>query len=176
MNSKAFRLTKSEATGMANFFHHVIALASLWFDPNDLIPVEASWAKHPDAKVPDTYRSARFISKRTGDVVLEGAVGKYMGESTKLIRLYGTCGRALLDREENTLIVINQNLSVDARCDRDTGYRGLVSALVNGKTLPSTLLTVEQALSILRLVEEAHSMAKQLPFYPDGQEIVFAEA
>lgn len=166
---------RSHFDGMTNFFHHVVALASLFFDLNDLVPVQASWAKHPDAKVTDTYRAAKFINKHTGEVVLEGAVGKYIKCPIKIIRIEGTKGVALLDRDNNSLIVVSDGLSMDMRCEPDNGYGILVSALANGAPLPPTLLTVEQALQCLRLVEDAHAIAKQLPFYPDGQDIVFAD-
>lgn len=166
---------RSHFDGMTNFFHHVVALASLFFDLNDLVPVQACWAKHPDANVPDTYRAAKFINKRTGDVVLEGAVGKYIKCPIKIVRIEGTKGVAVLDRDSNSLIVVNDGLWMDVRCDYDSGYGELVNALANGLPLPPTLLSVEQALQVLHLVERAHEKAKQLPFYPDGQDVVFTD-
>jgi predicted dehydrogenase len=192
---------RSHADGMTNFFHHVIALASLFLDLTDLAPVQAAWAKHPDAKVPDTYRAARFKSQRTGEVVLTGAVGKYMAAPRKLIRVEGARGVAVLDREENNLMVVGEGgLSVDGRRDPDSGYGELVNALANGEILrpdfrddrcaqsdraaarqdrgnaPLPLLTVEQALRVLRLVERAHAIAAELPLYPDGQDVVFGDS
>ncbi len=186
---------RSHAQGMANFLHHAVALASLFFDLSDLVPVRAAWAKHPDANVPDTYRAAQFQSRRTGEVVLTGAVGKSMSCPRKLIRVEGTRGVAVLDREENELLVASEGgLSVDARCNHDSGYGALVSALAQighaerseascpeilpphfaqGQHDNGVLLTIEQALRVLRLVEWAHAIATKLPFYPDGQEVVF---
>jgi predicted dehydrogenase len=160
---------RSHANGMTNFFHHVVALTGLWFDLNELVPVEAAWARHPEARVPDTFRAARFGSIRTGGVVLEGVVGKYMGQATKQIYVYGTQGQARIDRDHNRL---------DVRCadDRsfslpgangDTGYGELARALATGTPLPA-LLTPTHALQVLLLVEQAQARARSLAVHADG--------
>lgn len=93
---------RSHASGMQNFFHHVLGVGLLWFDSDDLEPVDGAWARHPTAPVPDTYRAARFRSRRSGQVVLEGVVGKYLPRSRKRIHVRGTAGEAWLDRERAT--------------------------------------------------------------------------
>ncbi|MCS7253578.1 MAG: hypothetical protein RMK18_06750 [Armatimonadota bacterium] len=160
--------------GMTNFFHHVVALASLFFDLNDLVPVQAAWARHPYACVPDTYRAALFVSKSTGDIIVKGAVGKYVKYPLKIIRVEGERGVAVLDIDTNRLIAVNDGIFVEMCCDRDSGYGRLINSIANGVPLPLTLLSVESAMQVLRLLEEAHKKAVNLPFYPDGCDVVFA--
>src|SRR5262249_49432429 len=132
------------------------------------LPVEAAWARHPEARVPDTYRSARFASARSGAIVLEGAVGKYLGRPVKQITVHGTRGSARIDRVRNEL----QLSGVDGRTfalpgpSADTGYEGLARALALGMPLPP-LLTAGQALQALRLVEQAHARAVPATVYVD---------
>src|SRR5262249_44677389 len=96
---------RSHAQGMANFYHHVVALAGLWLDLDDLAPAEGAWARHAEAGVTDTYRGAAFVSASGGQVVLEGAVGKYLPRARKVIDVHGSRGRARIDRERNGLQV-----------------------------------------------------------------------
>lgn len=166
---------KSHANGMSNFFHHVVALAGLWFDLNDLVPVEAAWAKYPDARVPDTYGAAQFKGQCTSEVVVSGAVGKYMEHPRKVIYLEGTKGKAWIRQDENKLFAYGKDglRAHVQRSEYDSGYGNLIAAIANGGPLPSTLLTYERALQVLRLVETAHNMAEALEYYPDGRSIVF---
>jgi predicted dehydrogenase len=160
---------RSHANGMTNFFHHVVALAGLWLDPCDLFPTEAGWACHPEARVPDTYRQARFACTRTGAVVLEGAAGKYVRRPVKQVHWYGTRGHAWLDRDRNVLHVTGaggHSFSLPGT-NGDTGYGELARALATGTPLPP-LLAPAQALQVLRLVEQAHAQARLLPVYGDG--------
>jgi predicted dehydrogenase len=161
---------KSHADGVANFFHHVVALGGSVFDLADLEPAEAAWARHPEAGVPDTFRAARFRSRRTGAVVLEGAVGKYVAAPRKQIVVEGTHGRACLDRDRAELRVVRAGVPGVSvlRAEADTGYGELAQALATGAPLPA-LLSVEQAAQALRLVDQAHGMARELPVYPDGR-------
>src|SRR5262245_1462355 len=114
----------SHANGMVNFFHHGVALALCWFDANDLVPVEARQACHVEAAVPDTYRWARYLSRRTGKVVAEIAVGKYLTRSRKRITVRGTRGEAILDHDRGELRVVCRDGLTFTRpgVGGDTGY------------------------------------------------------
>jgi predicted dehydrogenase len=158
---------RSHANGMTNFFHHVPALAGRWFDPLELWPAEAAWGRHPQARVPDTYRRARFASVRTGTVVVEGAVGKYLAQPRREIEWFGTHGHARLDRDRNELHVTGaggRSFTLAGR-NGDSGYGELARALATGEPLPG-LLTPAEALRVLLLVELAHGRAEWQPVYP----------
>jgi predicted dehydrogenase len=165
----------SPALGMANFFHHPVALAGLFFDSDDLELVAAQWARHPDARVPDTYRAARFRSKRTGKVVFDGAVGKYLPPGSRRICVEGTHGQACLDRDREELRISRpgQPDHTVVHVAGDNGYGELARALAGGP-LPATLLSVEQALAVLRLVEQAQAVAREVLLYsrPDQPDFV----
>jgi predicted dehydrogenase len=159
---------RAHRNGMTNFYHHVVALAGLWFDLKDLVPSEAGWAQHPEARVPDTYREARFTNARNGAHVLEGAVGKYLRQPAKQIHVLGTRGRARIDRDRNELHVTGADgrSFVVPGSKGDTGYGELAKALATGAPLPP-LLTPAQALQVLRLVEQAQARARRLPLYEE---------
>jgi predicted dehydrogenase len=162
---------RSHAAGMANFIHHALALAAFAFDLADLVPVTAAWARHASARVPDTYRAAHYASRRTGEVVLTGAVGKYVRRPCKQVVVEGTHGRAVLDRDRAELRLDRAGVAgADTfRWETDSGYDELARALATGAPLPG-LLTVEQAAQALRLVEAAHALARELAAYPEGPE------
>lgn len=157
---------RSHRNGMTDFVHHVVALAGLWFDVGELTPTEAAWARHHDARVPDTYRAARFASTRTGAAILEGAVGKYMNPPVREIRLLGTHGQARIDRSTGELHVVRNNgrAFVLPGADADSGYASLAGALADGTPLPP-LLTPAGALQVLAAVEAAQAMARLIPAY-----------
>lgn len=158
----------SHSAGMAGFIHHAVALAGLWFDLEQLEPVWAVHVRHPSAAVPDTYRAARFRDRNSGQIVLEAAVGKYLNQPRKIIRIEGTKGWAQVDRDQNRLIVRGVNgLNVTIRDNQyDSGYGELFDCLAMGRPLPPTLLTYERAMRVLRLVEEASAISELLPSYP----------
>jgi hypothetical protein len=162
---------RSHANGMTNFFHHVGALAGLWLDLAELTPIEGTWNRHPDAGVPDTYRQARFASKRTGAVVLEGAVGKYQRRPVKQIEVQGTRGSVRIDRDRHTLQVTcadGCSFTLPGTAG-ETGYGELARALATGTPLPP-LLTPAHALQILRLIEQAHAQAIRVFGTDNGEE------
>jgi predicted dehydrogenase len=159
----------SHRFGMANFFHHVLAIAQLFFDLCDLQPAQASWACHPDARVPDTYRQARFISRKTGEVVVCGVVAKY-ALAQKVIVLEGTQGSALLDRARH---IMHIRLHDGARWSRsfdanDTGYAMLAQAIAKRRD-DAAFLTMPDANRVLHLVEAAHAIAEQVPLYQNAK-------
>jgi hypothetical protein len=88
----------------------------------------------------------------------------------KQISVQGTHGWAWIDRDRGELRVVRAGApGIDVlRSHVYSGYGELAQAIATGAPLP-TLLSVEQAVQALRLVEQAHSIARELPVYPDGR-------
>src|SRR5262249_27734624 len=110
--------------------------------------------------VPDTYRWARFRSRRTGRIAADIAVGKYSSEPRKRIYVRGTQGEAILDRDRGELRVEGQDGLVLTRPSfpGDTGYDVLARALLAGE-VPAEVLNPLRAVDALRLIERAHLLA-----------------
>lgn len=159
----------SHAAGMANFFHHAVALGGLWFDLEELAPCWSGWARYPGARVPDTYRAALYSERRSGVVVLQARVGKKLARGNKLIHVVGAQGEAWLDRDGAVLRLCHDDgdsgTSTRVPLPRaETGYQPLVHGLAAGR-LPERLLTPAQAVRVLELVEQAHEQAEEVPAY-----------
>jgi predicted dehydrogenase len=161
---------RSHFDGMSNVMHHFLALVAVLLGLDDLVPVQAAWARHPSECVPDTYRSAAYLS---GGVEVIGAVGKRMPEAVKELRLIGEQGEATLDRITNQLRIRAGHWRETITCAEDTGYRSLVTALAAGERLPSTLLSPATAARIVELIDAAHAISQELPAYPASSSIVF---
>jgi predicted dehydrogenase len=160
---------KAHARGMGQVFHHLLGTAAALFDLDDLVPAETEWARHPDAPVPDTYRAARFRSRRTGAEVVRGAVGKYMAAPRRVLAVEGTHGRAWVDRDRGEVRVAAGN-GGDERVvytSGDNGYGAVAQALTTGDPLPG-LLDAGQAVQILHLLEQAHGLAREADVYAPG--------
>ena len=168
---------RSHRAGMGNFAHHGLAVASLLgVRLDELTATEASAARHADADVPDTYRSARYTNGRGNQPVLEVAVGKYMAHPRKELVIEGERGTAFVDRDQGFVWVSTDDGDLVIEHEKDTGYRSLARALADG-ALPANLLSGRACLQIIRLLDAAHQGAEWLDFYPDGQQITWgAEA
>lgn len=166
---------RSHKDGVGGFLHHTPAIAAQFVDVQTLNVEAGVRAKHPSAPVADSYRGAVFSTPGRPRVTIRGCVAKYMNKETRKIVVTGTDGIAIIDRSTHELYVACEDGStLTLHMTKDTGYRGLAETLAGGEPCMS-LLTVDQAVDCLRLVEEANDQATVLSKYPDASEPMFGE-
>ena len=159
---------RSHRRGMMNFLHHAAALPTT-FGVRDLRPVAAVFARHPEAAVTDTYRAFR-AEACNGRSVLTAAVGKCMPRDKKTIHIVGSRGSAMIDRRHNRMLVKTRDgrVFVIRQVASDSGYGPLALAIVNHR-MPPNILTPDEAVSVMQLMDDAHRRATELSAYPTSE-------
>jgi hypothetical protein len=101
--------------------------------------------------------------------VAEIAVGKYFPQARRRVHVRGTRGEATLDRDRGELQVVCGDGLAFTRpgVPGDTGYDVLARALLAGE-VPAEMLNPLKAVQALRLVEQAHLLARPVSIYGEG--------